>query len=62
MGTGIPKKDLLLLLNQLQNKKKLIKMLQSSHNIPQAIANDIISSFNMKKFRNTVINWIAKSN
>jgi hypothetical protein len=36
-------------------KQRLIEMLQALYNIPQAIANDIIGSFNMKKFRNTVI-------
>jgi len=37
-------------------------MLQSSHDVPQAIANNIIGSFNIKKFRNAVINWITESN
>ena len=62
VGHGITKEGPTIMAQSMAKKRKLIEMLQASHDVPQAIANDIIGSFNMKKFRNAVISWIADSN
>jgi len=56
IGHGYTKEGPIIAAQSIAKKQKLIEMLQSSHNVPQAIANDIIGSFNIKKFRNAVIN------
>ena len=62
VGHGITKEGPIIAAQSMAKKRKLIEMLQASHNIPQALANDIIGSFNIKKFKNAVISWIADSN